>query len=305
MNKILIWVSVIFGAISIGFLIWLIKWAIAQIKEVSRLRAENTRLDRDNIYLSAKNTLWMEYRDFEIEASRKYGEGKGLVAIIQSYVEMGRDKAQLEVTAEQSEMYRAQWKQENQRAIEQGNRASEYADQLQQMQTDLREETAEVARLNAIIRQEGLEKYAQSKGVPSASQKPPKGVPKLSVLRPNSVPSASQTHLGGVQDATPPEDDVFFTFSNTHRNYYMADCQEDYRRIEVREKKTHTVVASFDPKTLVKGKAKEVYKSLYVVLCALPDCNAIKLSNQAHIQTCTRDHKRVYDKITKRLAANE
>ncbi|MEL6629569.1 MAG: hypothetical protein AAFQ92_29045, partial [Bacteroidota bacterium] len=93
MNKILIWVSVIFGAISIGFLIWLIKWAIAQIKEVGRLRAENTRLDRDNIYLSAKNTLWMEYRDFEIEASRRYGEGKGLVAIIQSYVQMGKDKA--------------------------------------------------------------------------------------------------------------------------------------------------------------------------------------------------------------------
>lgn len=81
-----------------------------------------------------------------------------------------------------------------------------------------------------------------------------------------------------------------YHYDDSHRDYYF-DFDESIEglRVMVKRKRDDHVIGQFYQNRLTPGETIQVGKK-YVVLCGLPGCQAVKISQQPTTRCCSREH---------------
>lgn len=295
--------GLIWGSISLGLLmiiVLLVRIIVRQFQRRAEDKAQRYKTEMDNAYLNAQHQAYREIKDQMYELATQAGYG---VAIQETFLlmgDMGKALGELKIQSDNVENYRKQLK------IDQQSLAEAYA-QNKQLQKEVDE--ANGGRLSLKNRVQYLEnmlkgtKQPPVEGIRKIYDLPPKPpadatqMPPRSVADPSNMPRdrlapPSPMHLRPIDEDTVP----LFRLRNDDKRFTLS-YDEDLSQIQVYQRGTHELLARIDPGTIRKGEAMQVLPSGYLIWCALPQCEQLKLSKNKTVRTCCTEHMRALEKI--------
>lgn len=292
------------GLLLVLAIIYLVRWAYRRILRVGMLEDANYRLKLDNHRLDAYKSQNEQMKEELLLAYEKAGLGMGILGTLRQFGELAYAHQSAEIQAANADNYRKQMIIEQNARIEESNERTKLSDDLKRMHETVAESQRERERLELMIQGSGLEKYMQHHSSENAPKKLPRIVHKASNMLPESSENAPQELSKSLLEAQGGdlEDVRIFKLLNSDKRYYLR-AETNLRKIWIVSKTSGEDIAWFDPNSIEKGVARKIRNGIFVLWCAAPGCNALKITKQPHAKACSPHHAKLIETIKRQKQA--